>query len=100
MPGRSPCSPPRPRAAGPQLNRRTFVTALSKVKNFQGTTTPVLSFSATKHYGPTQYKIVRLHNNVPPSSRLPAHVTGQGPGHLLGDGDALHPASHGLSQER
>jgi ABC-type branched-subunit amino acid transport system substrate-binding protein len=56
------------KAAGKDLNRRTFVTALSKVKNFAGTTTPVLSFSATKHYGPTEYKIVRLRNNVPPSS--------------------------------
>ncbi len=56
------------KAAGKDLNRRTFVTALSKVKDFAGTTTPVLSFSATKHYGPTEYKIVRLRNNVPPSS--------------------------------
>ncbi len=64
------------RAAGPHLNRRTFVTALSKIKNFPGTTTPVLSYSATKHYGPTQYKIVRLRNNVPPSADC--QLTSQG----------------------
>ncbi len=57
------------RAAGPDLNRRTFVTALSKVTNFPGTSTPILSFGPNKHYGPTLYKIVKLHNNVPPSSQ-------------------------------
>ena len=55
------------RGAGSNLDRRTFVTALSKITHFPGTTTPQLSFSATKHYGPTEYKIVRLRNNVPPS---------------------------------
>ena len=55
------------KAAGKDLNRRTFVTALSRIKNFPGTSTPTLSFSSTKHYGPTKYKIVRLRNNVPPS---------------------------------
>jgi hypothetical protein len=64
------------KAAGRDLNRRTFVTALSKVKNFPGTSTPTLSFSATKHYGPTEYKIVRLRNNVPPSSDC--QLTSQG----------------------
>ena len=57
------------RAAGPDLNRRTFVTALSKVTNFPGTATPILSFGPDKRYGPTLYKIVKLHNNVPPSSQ-------------------------------
>ncbi len=56
------------RAAGSDLNRRTFVTALSKVKNFPGTYTPILSFGPKKHYGPTLFKIVQLRNNVPPSS--------------------------------
>ncbi len=57
------------RSAGHDLNRRTFVTALSKVTNFEGTATPILSFGPNKHYGPTLYKIVKLHNNVPPSSQ-------------------------------
>jgi hypothetical protein len=64
------------RAAGKDLNRRTFVTALSKIKNFPGTYTPVLSFGPNKRYGPTLYKIVKLHNNVPPSSQC--QLTSQG----------------------
>ncbi len=57
------------RNAGHDLNRRTFVTALSKVTNLPGTSTPILSFGPNKRYGPTEYKIVKLHNNVPPSSQ-------------------------------
>jgi hypothetical protein len=64
------------RAAGRDLNRRTFVTALSKITNFPGTSSPVLSFGPTKHYGPTLYKVVRLRNNVPPSSAC--QLTSQG----------------------
>ncbi len=56
------------RAAGPDLNRRSFVTAMSKITDFPGTVTPVLSFSPDKRYGPSEFKIVRLRNNVPPSS--------------------------------
>jgi hypothetical protein len=56
------------RNAGPDLNRRTFVTAMSKITNFQGTLTPVLSYGLNKRYGPTEFKIVKLRNNVPPSS--------------------------------
>ena len=55
------------RAAGSDLNRRTFVTAMSKITDFPGTWTPVLSFGPDKRYGPTEYKIVKLRNNVPPS---------------------------------
>jgi hypothetical protein len=64
------------KAAGTDLNRRTFVTALSKVKNFPGTYTPTLSFGPDKRYGPTEFKIVRLRNNVPPSSAC--QLTSQG----------------------
>jgi hypothetical protein len=64
------------RNARPDLNRRTFVTAMSKVTNFAGTWTPVLSFGPDKRYGPSQYKIVKLHNNVPPSSQC--QLTSQG----------------------
>jgi len=61
-------------AAGKNLNRRTFVTAMSKIKNFPGGYSPILTYGPNKFSGPTQYQIVRLHNNVPPSSqcRTPA----------------------------
>ncbi len=62
--------------AGPDLNRRTFVTALSKITDFPGTSAPILSYGPDKRYGPTLYKIVRLHNNVPPSSQC--QLTSQG----------------------
>lgn len=54
--------------AGPDLNRRTFVTALSKIKNFPGTWSPVLSYGPNKRYGPTEYQVVKLRVNSPPSS--------------------------------
>jgi Periplasmic binding protein len=57
------------RNAGPDLNRRTFVTAMSKITDFPGTNTPVLSYGPDKHYGPTQYQVVRLHINSPPSTQ-------------------------------
>jgi hypothetical protein len=55
--------------AGPGLNRRTFVTAMSKITNYPGTLAPVWSFGPNKMYGPTQYQVVKIHNNVPPSSQ-------------------------------
>jgi Periplasmic binding protein len=60
-------------AAGKNLNRRTFVTAMSKIANFPGGYSPILTYGPTKFAGPTQYQVVRLHNNVPPSAqcRLP-----------------------------
>ena len=57
------------RDAGPDLNRRTFVTAMSKVTNFPGTWAPILSYGPDKHYGPVQYQVVRLHINSPVSSQ-------------------------------
>ena len=41
---------------------------MSNIKNFPGTSSPVLSFGPDKRYGPTLYKIVKLRNNVPPTS--------------------------------
>ncbi len=55
------------RMAGHDLNRRTFVEAMSKVTDFPGGYSPVLSYGAHKFYGPTQYQVVKIHNNVPPS---------------------------------
>lgn len=53
------------RAAGPNLNRRSFVEAMAGVRNFAGTYSPTLSYGPHKFYGPTQYQVVRLHNNNP-----------------------------------
>jgi hypothetical protein len=59
--------------AGRDLNRRTFVEAMARVRDFAGGYSPVLSFGPSTFAGPTQYRVVRLHNNVPPSAacRLP-----------------------------
>jgi hypothetical protein len=59
--------------AGADLNRRTFVEAMSKIKNYPGGYSPTLRFGPDKFFGPTQYEVVSLHNNVPPTStcRLP-----------------------------
>jgi Periplasmic binding protein len=56
-------------AAGRNLNRRTFVSAMSQIKNFPGGYSPVLTYGTGKFYGPTQYQVVRLHVNSPPSSQ-------------------------------
>jgi len=55
--------------AGPDLNRRTFVTAMSKIHNFPGGLAPLWNFSPTKMYGPSEYQVVKVHNNVPPSKQ-------------------------------
>jgi hypothetical protein len=55
------------RNAGPDLNRRTFVTAMSKITDFPGTWSTVLSYGPDKRYGPTEYQVVKLRVNSPPS---------------------------------
>ena len=45
--------------AGPTLNRRTFIEALGRIKNFDGELTPVLTFGPDKHAGPTEYRTVQ-----------------------------------------
>jgi hypothetical protein len=66
--------------AGRDLDRRTFVTALSKITDFPGTIYPVLSYGPDKRYGPTQFQVVRLHINSPPSSqcKMPLDKIAQG----------------------
>jgi hypothetical protein len=54
--------------AGPDLNRRTFVTAMSKITNFPGTWSTILSYGPNKRYGPTEYQVVKLRVNSPASS--------------------------------
>ncbi len=55
--------------AGSNLNRRTFVEAMSKITDYPGTLSPTWSFGPKKMYGPTEYQVVKIHNNVPPSSQ-------------------------------
>jgi substrate-binding family protein len=55
--------------AGKDLNRRTFVEAMSKITNFPGGLSPVWTFGPNKMYGPSTYTVVKVHNNVPPSSQ-------------------------------
>jgi hypothetical protein len=57
------------KAAGPHLDRRTFVEAMAKISNFAGGYSPVLSYGPDKFSGPTQYQVVRLHTNLPPTSQ-------------------------------
>ena len=46
----------------------------------------MLSYSPTKFYGPTEYQVVKIHNNDPPSLGLhPAEVHQQAAGHVLGE---------------
>ena len=49
--------------AGQDLNRRTFVEAMAGIKDFPGTLSPTLSYGTSKFYGPTEYRVVSLHNN-------------------------------------
>jgi Periplasmic binding protein len=56
-------------AAGPHLDRRTFDAAMATISNFPGGYSPGLSYGPDKFFGPTQYRVVRLHTNSPPSSQ-------------------------------
>ena len=58
------------KAAGRDLNRRTFVSAMSQIKDFPGGYSPVLTYGPHKFSGPSQYQVVRLHVNSPPSTTL------------------------------
>jgi hypothetical protein len=56
------------RKAGHDLTRRSFVEAMASINSFDGTYSPLLSFGPDQFAGPSQYQVVELHNNVPPSS--------------------------------
>jgi hypothetical protein len=58
------------KAAGRNLNRRTFVTAMSQIKDFAGGYSPSLTYGPHQFSGPTQYQVVRLRVNSPPSDTL------------------------------
>jgi hypothetical protein len=64
------------RMAGRNLDRRTFVEAMASIRNFPGTWEPSLSYGPDKFYGPTEYRVVEIHNNIPegqcPRPKYPA----------------------------
>ena len=60
-------------------DRRTFVTAMTNVTDFPGGYSPILTYGAHKFYGPTEYQVVRLHVNSPPSSQCRLPVGGLPP---------------------
>ncbi|HEY5385325.1 MAG TPA: ABC transporter substrate-binding protein [Acidimicrobiales bacterium] len=66
--------------AGKNLNRRTFVEAMSKITNYPGTLSPTWTFGPDKFYGPTQYQVVKVHNNKPKSAlcKMPKSGIAQG----------------------
>jgi len=55
--------------AGRNLNRRTFVEAMSRVTNYPGGFSPILTYSPKKFYGPTEYRVVQVHDNHPPTTQ-------------------------------
>jgi Periplasmic binding protein len=65
------------RDAGKDLNRRTFVEAMSKISGYAGTTSPVWSFGPDKFYGPVEYQVVEVHTNSPPSSQCKVPKSGK-----------------------
>jgi hypothetical protein len=67
-------------AAGKNLDRRSFVTAMSKVSNFPGGYSPILTYGPDKFYGPTQYQVVKVHNNVPKSTACKMPKSGKAQG--------------------
>jgi hypothetical protein len=69
------------KAAGPHLDRRTFVEAMARISNFPGGYSPTLSYGPDRFSGPTEYRVVRLHTNQPPSSQCKTPM-----GHLPPEG--------------
>ncbi|HTU38068.1 MAG TPA: ABC transporter substrate-binding protein [Acidimicrobiales bacterium] len=63
--------------AGPNLNRRTFVEAMSKITNYPGTMSPIWTFGPDKFYGPIEYQVVKVHTNSPPSAQCKVPKSGK-----------------------
>ena len=55
------------RDAGHDLNRRTFAEAMARIKNYTGGYSLKLSYGPDKFSGPTEYQVVKLNINTPPS---------------------------------
>jgi hypothetical protein len=60
-------------AAGRHLDRRTFVEAMSKITDFPGGPSPLLSYGPHRFAGPVEYQVVKLHVNEPPSPACKHH---------------------------
>jgi hypothetical protein len=56
-------------AAGPDLDRSTFDAAMATIHSFPGGFSPILTYGPNKYSGPTEYRVVRLHTNEPPTSQ-------------------------------
>jgi hypothetical protein len=56
------------KAAGRNLDRRTFVEAMSKIRDYPGGYSPIFTFGPDKFSGPTEYRVVKLRDNTPPST--------------------------------
>lgn len=56
-------------AAGRHLDRSTFDSAMESISDFPGGFSPMLTYGPDKSSGPTEYRVVKLHNNVPQSSQ-------------------------------
>ena len=82
-------------AAGKNLNRRTFVTAMSKITNFPGGYSPILTYGPDKFYGPTQYQVVRLHATLPEHPVPPPHRQAAPAGALLDHGPDVEAPAEG-----
>ena len=51
---------------------------------------PTLTYGPNKFYGPTEYRVVKVHDNHPPTSSVSARqASGTGGGCLLGGGAEL-----------
>ena len=84
VPGHPSLRRPRPKPPGPTSTGAPSSPPCPGSANFPGTWSPVLSYGPNKRYGPTEYQVVKLHINSPPSSLC---KTGRGPapaGHVLG----------------
>lgn len=64
--------------AGRDLNRRTFVEALSRITDYPGGYSPTFSFGPHKRFGPTRYQVVKLDVNNPPTPAC-KHWPGKAP---------------------
>ena len=55
--------------AGRNLNRRTFVEAMSRITDFPGGNSSRPELRSGQIHGPTEYRVVEVHDNHPPTSQ-------------------------------
>jgi len=83
--------------AGKTLNRKSFVTADVQDQDIRGWLLQDLVVRKEQVYGPTQYQVVEIHNNVPPSATCKLKTTKQ-PREPAGSSSS--PGRHCLQPER